>query len=532
MKKHMKIIIPMTGYGSRFVAAGYKELKPLIRVQGRPIVEWIVKGMYSSSDEFVFVSRKQHLNSIPGMRKTLEGLSENVQIIELDNWKKNGPVFDILRAAELIDDNEPCVVNYCDLFVRWDWMKIQSELQQRDCEGAIICWSGFNPTTLPVVNVFASCKVDDSGNLVEIREKYDFERDRTKGHFSAGIYYFKTGSIMKKAFQDCVDAEDMVNGEYYASLPYNYMVEKGMKVWVKDCCETFCNWGTPEDMQDYLFWMNSMDHVYKKINVLIPMAGAGQRFVNAGYKIHKPLLPTVDRKTGMLKPMVCCAVSDLPGIDREQTNLIFVDRSFHKEDGVEEQIKEYYPKARFITAAGLTDGQACTCLLAKEMINNNDELLISACDNGLEMDVKKFNQLKQECDVIVFTYKSNITRSNPNAYGWIRVDDNDNVLDVSCKRAISDTPEKDNAVVATFWFRKGKIFVKAAEKMIAENDRINNEFYVDQVVRHTVEMGYKVKIFPVDKYICWGTPEDYEGYNNTIQYWNNFYTSEIYRSMN
>lgn len=53
----MQIIIPMTGYGSRFVAAGYQELKPFIRVQGRPILEWIVKGMYPGESNFLFICR-------------------------------------------------------------------------------------------------------------------------------------------------------------------------------------------------------------------------------------------------------------------------------------------------------------------------------------------------------------------------------------------------------------------------------------------------------------------------------------------
>lgn len=524
----MRIIIPMTGYGSRFVAAGYKELKPLIRVQGRPIVEWIVKGMYAKDDEFIFVCRTKHLREIPGMKSLLENLAENVEIISIENWEKRGPVYDIIRVQDEIPDDEPCIVNYCDLYLEWDWEYVKSALQTRNCDGAVICWNGFNPTNLPVNNVFASCLVDKDGNLIEIREKHYFEKEREKGHYSAGIYYFKTGKSMKKAFQQCIDEENMVNGEYYASLPFNYMVQNKLNVWVMDACRTFCNWGTPEDMQDYLFWIHIMEDIHKKRNILIPMAGAGQRFVNAGYKTHKPLLPVIDRKTGKEIPMVCCAVNDLPDIGRKNTKLIFVDRSFHKESGVEEIIREYYPQAKFITTDKLTDGQAVTCLLAKKFINNNDELLISACDNGLVLDDKLYEERKRECDVIVFTYKSNTVLSNPNAYGWVRVDENDNVTSVSCKRTISDRPEKDNAIVATFWFKKGKIFVKAAEKMILENDRINNEFYVDEAIQHAIALGYRVKALPVQKYICWGTPEDYEAYNKTFAYWKNFYESKCY----
>ena len=78
----------MTGYGSRFAAAGYKELKPLICVQGRPIVEWIVKGTYAADDGFIFICRGEHLRTMSGMRSFLEGLAEKVEVVSIENWKK------------------------------------------------------------------------------------------------------------------------------------------------------------------------------------------------------------------------------------------------------------------------------------------------------------------------------------------------------------------------------------------------------------------------------------------------------------
>lgn len=524
----MRIIIPMTGYGSRFVSVGYKELKPFIKVQGRAILQWIVHGMYSNEDKFIFVCRKEHLKKIKDMKNFLEGLASNVEILAIDKWEKKGPVHDIMYVADMILDNEPYIVNYCDLYIDWDWKKLQDNLRERNCDGGVICWHGFNPTLLPENNVFASCRVDKEENLVEIREKHTFEEDRMQGYYSAGVYYYKSGKLLKKYFQKTIDREKMINGEYYASIPYNYMVEDGLKVWVSTACKTFCNWGTPQDLEDYLFWIRTIERMESTMNILIPMAGAGQRFVNAGYTTHKPVLPVLDRKTGKELPMVCCAVSDLPDIDRNNVNLIFIDRTFHKENGVEDEIKKFYPKATFITTENLTAGQACTCLLAKKYINDTKELLIAACDNGLVMNYEKYYKLREECDVIVFTHKGSHVLSNPNAYGWMKVDEDDNILDVSCKRAISDTPEKDNAVVATFWFREGRIFVKAAEKMIYEDDCINNEFYVDEVIKHVLELGFTAKIFQVDKYIGWGTPEDYMEYNRTIEYWKAFYHSNKY----
>ncbi|MFL5728351.1 MAG: hypothetical protein ACJ75J_02585, partial [Cytophagaceae bacterium] len=81
-------------------------------------------------------------------------------------------------------------------------------------------------------------------------------------------------------------------------------------------------------------------------------------------------------------------------------------------------------------------------------------------------------------------------------------------------------PMNDHAVVGTFWFKKSSYFVKAAEKMIAENRRINNEFYVDELMKDTLDLGLKTGVFEIDSYICWGTPDDYRTYN----YWKSFFS--------
>lgn len=259
------------------------------------------------------------------------------------------------------------------------------------------------------------------------------------------------------------------------------------------------------------------------MNILIPMAGEGNRFKEEGYTIPKPLIPTYDRKSKKEYPMVVCAANNLPGAEDKNNKIIFVDRFFHKEQGVEDIIKSYWNNAKFITLDKLTEGQASTCLMAKDDINNDEELLIGPCDCGINIDINKFNELKKTCDCIVFTFTGNDSvEENPNAYGWMETDDDGNITFASVKKAISKTPISDPAVTAVFWFKRGKDFVKAAENMIAENKRINNEFYVDEVVNFILKLNLKAKIFNVEKYFCWGTPKDYEDYEKTVKYWEDF----------
>lgn len=541
----MNIFIPMTGYGSRFVAAGYRELKPFIPVMGKPVIEWIVKGMYPKDVQFIFVCRGEHLQKDPSMKEKLLALAPGAIIVTIEDWVKKGPVYDVLRAYRALcadkdfHKEDGCIINYCDFYMTWDFQTFAREAKARDCDGAVPCYTGFHPNLLPQNNFYASCLTDEDDNLIEIREKYSFEKDKTKAKHSPGVYYFKDGAVMETYCQILTEHEECaINGEYYASLPYNFMVKDGLKVWVPTDVPYFCQWGTPEDMREFVYWTDLILQIKKHTTervpkqcgngkILIPMAGAGQRFADAGYRVHKPAIPTTDRYDGTEKPMVVCATEDLPGVAADGSNVIYVDRTFHREDGVEDAIRAYYEKAKFITIDRLTEGQACTCMLAKNYLDPEEELLIAGCDNGMDIDRAAFEETKQTCDCIVFTYRHNESvLQNPNAYGWMLTDEAGNITGTSIKKAISDTPMEDPAVVATFWFRKAKVFFDATEKMIRENDRINGEFYVDQTVKHVLDLGYRAKIFDIDRYVGWGTPADYEGYQNTYTYFMAFLMRE------
>ena len=542
----MNVIIPMTGYGSRFVAAGYQELKPFIRVMGRPVIEWIVKDMYPADVNIIFVCRGEHLMKDASMRERLLLLAPEAKIVSIEDWVKKGPVYDVLRwyrellAQQAIDAQEPCIINYCDFYMQWDYAAFAKEAAERGCDGAVPCYSGFHPNLLPEKNYYASCLTDAQDDLIEIREKYSFEKDKTKAKHSPGVYYFAGGAVMEKYCQILTEHEECaINGEYYASLPYNFMVQDGLKVWVPVNVEYFCQWGTPEDMQEFVYWTDlirkseAAPHTggaespgaeeEMQGRILIPMAGAGQRFADAGYTVHKPAIMTVDRATGQEKPMVVCATKDLPGVAADGSNVIYVDRNFHQTDGVEDAIRAWYPQAAFITVDHLTEGQACTCMLAEPYLDPEQPLLIAGCDNGMDIDRDAFDALTKECDCIVFTYRHNeAVLANPNAYGWMIADADGNITGTSIKKAISDRPMEDPAVVATFWFRRAAVFIEATKKMIAENDRINGEFYVDQTVKHVLDLGYRAKIFDIDRYVGWGTPADYEGYQKTWNYFKAF----------
>jgi len=248
----------MTGNGSRFKTAGYKRLKPFIEVHGKPLIEWVVKLFSEDKNKITFICQDYHLNSLDYIKPELTRIAPDARIFTVYDWKGGGPVANVLKAAEIIDNNKAVLISYCDFYMSWDYLAFKSEVKKRNSDGAIPCYSGFHPHLIPKNNFYASCKVDNDENLIEIREKFSWERDKTMARHSPGVYYFKDGYTMKKYCQQLVDADDNIKGEYYMSLPYNYMVKDSLKVWCPTNINHFCQWGTPRDLEDYVYWINTI----------------------------------------------------------------------------------------------------------------------------------------------------------------------------------------------------------------------------------------------------------------------------------
>lgn len=253
----LQVVIPMTGYGSRFKAAGYEKLKPFIKVGSKTMIEWVI-SMYPEGTEFVFICRENHYYNYREDFKILENVPNSVIDIRSDSvWEKLGPVNDVVMSSDVIYKLKPTIINYCDFFCTWDVEDFLNYTYETNCDGAIPCYTGFHPHLIPNKNVYASCLVSKSdNNLIEIREKYSFEKDKTKAHHSPGIYYFKNGKIMLDYCKKLIDSKQSLNGEYYASLVYNKMIEDGKTVKVLDNVDFFCQWGTPEDLEEFNLWMD------------------------------------------------------------------------------------------------------------------------------------------------------------------------------------------------------------------------------------------------------------------------------------
>jgi dTDP-glucose pyrophosphorylase len=256
--------------------------------------------------------------------------------------------------------------------------------------------------------------------------------------------------------------------------------------------------------------------------VLIPMGGKGSRFSDQGYKLNKTLIPVTSRHDGKKYPMAINAMVDVPWINFKSTKIICVNSSEHAVNGLEKKISRFFPQTIFIHDHIKLD-QAFGCYLAREFLQSNEELFIGACDNGFDMDLKAFNKIKKSADAIMFSHTNDLNiERNPLAHSWADLKkDKESLKRLSFKNPVSLNPMNDHATTGMFWFKNANVFLNYLEKMIWAKDTIDGKFYVDKILNYYIEDNLKVKKFDVN-YICWGTPEDYEYYENTLSYWKSF----------
>ncbi len=510
--KIVQVIIPMSGFGERFRAAGYTVPKPLIEVDGKPIIQHVVE-MFDSEDNFIFICNKDHLsNPNYKMRSILEDVSPNGKILSIKPHKL-GPVYAVMQALDKINLKEQTVVNYCDFTCYWDYDHFKDFAKIVDADGIIPSYRGFHPHTL-WSNYYAYVR-EDKYRAFDIQEKQPFTDKPREEFASSGTYYFKTGKLMQQYFQRCMDEGLMVADEYYVSMVYKPMMQDKLKVYVYEL-QHFMQWGTPSDLNEYRYWSKIFNNLTKENKLpkhdgalLLPMAGLGSRFEKEGYKTQKPLILV----SGL--PMAVQAKNDLPSTDLQR----YVLRG--DLDGLDELINTLTKQSNnssFERLDHTTDGQATTCIEGASGLDMNAPVTIAACDNGMIYNNDKFDELMldEDVDVIVWGargYPGAIR--NPKMYGWIDTDDSTNIINKVSVKAPLLNPTNDNIVVGAFTFKKLRYFFEAVERMKARKALVNNEYYVDMVINDAIALGYKCKVFEIDSYICWGTPNDLR----TFEYW-------------
>ena len=236
-------------------------------------------------------------------------------------------------------------------------------------------------------------------------------------------------------------------------------------------------------------------YVNKKMNVLIPLAGAGSRFSEKGYVFPKPLVEVKG------KPMIEVVINNL----NMDANFIFIVQKKHVEDyNIDKMLKLIKNNSEVVEIDGLTEGAACTTLLAKEFIDSENPLLISNSDQFINWNPREmmYSFTSKDFDGGILTFKA----SHPK-WSYAKVNDENIVTEVAEKNPISD-----NATVGVYYWKHGSDYVKYADQMIENNTRVNNEFYVCPVYNEAIADNKRITIGEVEKMWGIGTPEDLENF--------------------
>ena len=513
----MQIIIPMSGYGERFRRVGYTTPKPLIEIDGKPIIAHVI-DMFPGEQDFIFICNQEHLsNADYRMEEILKKYCPSGQIVGIPPHKL-GPIHAVQQIEHLIDLNRPTIVNYCDFTCYWDWFHFKEFVNKSKCVGVIPAYKGFHPHTLGSTN-YAYIQ-EKNGWIQDIQEKQPYTDNRMEEFASSGTYYFSSGQIMGDAFRQTMDQNLNVGGEYYVSLAYKPLLSANQQVAVYPL-QHFMQWGTPEDVVEYNGWSKNFkalidkekDNSIPNGTLVLPMAGLGQRFKNEGYSETKPLISV----SGL--PMVIQATHSLPSAIR---NVFVLRKDMDGYEQISELLKQNFDNTIIKILDEVSDGQATTAKIgldAVEAITDGElqgPITFGACDFGALYSEDKLQSLMtdSDIDVIVWGVRGNANAIRyPHMFGWIDEIAGD-IHNISVKTPL-EHPESDPIVLGTFTFRSSDVFQKAIAHMYERKGMINGEYYLDTIVNDALALGMKCKLFEVDSYLSWGTPNDLR----TFEYW-------------
>jgi NDP-sugar pyrophosphorylase family protein len=251
------------------------------------------------------------------------------------------------------------------------------------------------------------------------------------------------------------------------------------------------------------------------MNICIPLAGRGQRFVDAGYKDPKPFIPIKG------KPMIQWVIENLDFTDQEMAFTFIVQKEHCEKYKFDSRIiniiencygSRVANRTNIIQIDYITEGAACTVLKARNIINTEEDLLIANSDQYMNWSSSLFEDglIQTNADGCIPVFHC----THPK-WSYAELDAKGNVVRVKEKEPISTY-----ATTGLYWFKYGSDFVWAADEMINKNIRVNNEFYVCPVYNELIiPKNKKITVFPIPTFAMHGlgTPEDLEEFKKIYE---------------
>ena len=498
--KQYQLVVPMSGKGTRFRHAGYKDLKPFIQVAGKPIIAHIL-DMYPNRTKTIFVVNSTD-PEIDEHNKILKQISPESIICEIPD-NRLGPSYAVLAAKSELTPTMPVVVNYADFAGVWSEEDFLNELIENDA--SILTYTGFHPHMLR--NTSYAYVKKKNGFVTHIQEKKSYTEYPMGEEASAGAYAFKTASLLLSAIDTQIERNLSLNSEFYTSLTMQPIIDQEKKI--STCLmEKFYQWGTPEDLEDWKAWRQFIEKLPKSgitLNSNLPhdvaiLAGGKGARLNNETPIPKALFP--------VKGKQLWSYSIING--ETVKNHLLIRKEYLKE------VKESLD----VTCTPIeleTRGQAETAQIALDSCKNNPGgISFLACDNILlGLTITFSNKVPDEDALYVWVASSyQNAKIQPEQFSWVQIAESGEIINFFPKQ----NPNGDNCktVIGNFTFSSKEFAQEALTYCNSPENFVNGEPYLDSAISFALKNSKKVIEIEVENFTAIGTAAELK----TFEYWN------------
>lgn len=491
----MKFLIPLAGNSEDlFPRADYHFPKPLIEVDGLPMIERVIQNLRAADPQahFVFIVRREDCvgYSLDSVLKI--ATCDRCTIVQISK-PTAGAACSALLAIEHIDPDEPLVICNGDQVIGGLASNLLDDFKNRGLDAGVITFASIHPR-------WSYVREGDDHLIVEAAEKRVISRRAV-----AGFYYFSKGSAFIDAAKESIRNGRSESGAYYVAPTLNEIILAGGRVGYFDITpERYHSFYSPQRIEHFErrrkgesnASRTSTGSLAQTVAIVIPMAGLGSRFSKAGYDRPKPFIDVGG------EPMIQRVMANL---ETDNVRYVLLARREHL-DAEKELVGKLRRRGNveFVTVDKVTEGAACTVLLARPHLNPNDPLLIANCDQIVDFDCRHFlaDCRQRGLDGSILVFKD---RFRDPKWSFVRLGPTGLAIEAKEKEPISDL-----ATVGLYYFNKAQDYIDAAIDMISRNERVNDEFYVCPVYNYAVANGRRIGVYEIPAVAMHGigTPED------------------------
>ena len=486
----MQVLIPISARSPFFPEEDYFFPKPLIEVAGRPMIELVIVMLKKQLKDanFTFVIDQNDARTFSIDRTVELAAGQGTCVVERMG-NTSGALCSCLLAIDALDPEAPLLISNSDQITTADLGAHIARFQKAHADAGVVTFDSIHPRWSYVVEA-------DDNRVVQTFEKKVVSRNAI-----AGLYYFRKAGQFLDAAQKTILNDMCVDGAFFISSAINQTILDGGDVMYSTIDgREYHSFYAPSRITEFEHGplaanLRAGPKAAQSVNVIIPAAGEGSRFAKAGWKKVKPFIDVEGR------PMVDHVIDNVVPAGATVTMLL---RAAHME--AQPDIVHGFEVAGIdiLPVEKLTEGTACTVLLARKTFDNDRPMMVANSDQLVDFDVTKFVQdcLDRGLDGSILVFRN---PSMDPKWSFAKLDEGGLVTEVAEKKPISDL-----ATVGIYLFTRGRDFVSATADMFAANDRVNGEFYTCPVYNYMIANGARIGVYEVsvDAMSGFGTPDD------------------------